>query len=165
MGTILFLSGQHIFIVMIVVLLLFGADKIPEVAKGIGKGMRDFKKATDDIRKEIEESTRDIRGDMNDIQSSIRKDVNEISLNVRKQANDISETLKNDYPGTNPSVQNDYPAQASSADTGDNNKGEEQMKPAENNPDIKVGNIDNPSYPENNQYGDPADANQSKAES
>ena len=96
MGTILFLSAQHILIVMIVVLMLFGADKIPEVAKGIGKGMRDFKKATDDIRKEIEESTRDIRSDMNDIQSTIRTGVNDFSEKLQKDANDVSQSMKID---------------------------------------------------------------------
>jgi len=53
MNHILFISGQEIFIVMIVVLLLFGAKKIPEIAKGLGKGMREFRKATDDIKREI----------------------------------------------------------------------------------------------------------------
>ena len=53
MNHILFISGQEIFIVMIVVLLLFGANKIPEIAKGLGKGMREFRKATDDIKREI----------------------------------------------------------------------------------------------------------------
>ena len=47
MGTLIFISGQEIFVIMIVVLLLFGADKIPEIARGLGKGMRDFKKAMD----------------------------------------------------------------------------------------------------------------------
>lgn len=41
--TILFISGPEIFIVMVVVLLLFGAKKIPEVARGIGKGMNEFR--------------------------------------------------------------------------------------------------------------------------
>ena len=42
MNTLLFISGGEIFIVLIVVLLLFGANKIPENARGIGKGMRDL---------------------------------------------------------------------------------------------------------------------------
>ena len=55
------MSGQEIFVIVIVVLLLFGADKLPEIAKGIGKSMRDFRKATDDIKREFETSTSDIR--------------------------------------------------------------------------------------------------------
>ena len=65
------MSGQEIFVIIIVVLLLFGADKLPEIAKGIGKGMRDFRKATDDIKREFEESTSDIRNDFNDVTNSI----------------------------------------------------------------------------------------------
>lgn len=39
------LGGQEVIIVLIVVLLLFGGKKIPELAKGLGKGIHDFKKA------------------------------------------------------------------------------------------------------------------------
>ena len=39
------LSPQHIFVVLIVVLLLFGGKKIPELMKGLGSGINEFKKA------------------------------------------------------------------------------------------------------------------------
>jgi sec-independent protein translocase protein TatA len=42
---ILAISGAHIVIVVIALLLLFGGKKIPELMSGIGKGMKDFKKA------------------------------------------------------------------------------------------------------------------------
>ncbi|MGM0667042.1 MAG: Sec-independent protein translocase subunit TatA/TatB, partial [Bacteroidota bacterium] len=54
----LFISGQEIFIIMIAALILFGAKKLPDIAKGLGKGMREFRKATDDIKKEFNESTK-----------------------------------------------------------------------------------------------------------
>jgi sec-independent protein translocase protein TatA len=38
------MSGPEIFVIVIVALLLFGAEKLPDIAKTIGKGMRDFKK-------------------------------------------------------------------------------------------------------------------------
>lgn len=75
MGTILFISGQEIFIVMVVALLLFGANKIPEIAKGLGKGMREFRKATDDIKKEFNESTQDIQKDIKDVTDSVNKNL------------------------------------------------------------------------------------------
>jgi sec-independent protein translocase protein TatA len=53
MTSILFISGSEVFIVLIVVLLLFGSKKIPELAKGLGKGMKEFKRATEDIKKEL----------------------------------------------------------------------------------------------------------------
>ena len=42
---ILAISGAHIVIVVVALLLLFGGKKIPELMSGIGKGMKDFKKA------------------------------------------------------------------------------------------------------------------------
>ncbi|HRW62697.1 MAG TPA: twin-arginine translocase TatA/TatE family subunit, partial [Bacteroidales bacterium] len=46
LGNLLFISGQEIFVILLVVLLLFGANKIPEIARGLGKGFREFQKAT-----------------------------------------------------------------------------------------------------------------------
>ena len=43
--TILVISGGHILILVVAMLLLFGGKKIPELMGGIGKGMKDFKKA------------------------------------------------------------------------------------------------------------------------
>ena len=62
----LFISGQEIFIILLVVLLLFGANKIPEIAKGLGKGMREFKKAADDIKREMNDHTGDLKKDFKD---------------------------------------------------------------------------------------------------
>ena len=44
-------------IIVLVVLLLFGAKKIPELARGLGRGIREFKDATKEIKKDIEEGT------------------------------------------------------------------------------------------------------------
>jgi len=74
MNHLLFIGGQEIFIVMIVVLLLFGANKIPEIAKGLGKGMREFRKATDDIKKEINDQSREITQDVNKIKDDLTKE-------------------------------------------------------------------------------------------
>jgi sec-independent protein translocase protein TatA len=76
MGSLLFISGQEIFLIVLVVLVLFGANKMPDLAKGLGKGMREFRKAADDIKREIENSTTDIKKDFNDIKDDIKKDIN-----------------------------------------------------------------------------------------
>jgi len=46
-------SSGEIFIIFFVILILFGPKKIPEIARAIGKGMREFKKITDDIKEEM----------------------------------------------------------------------------------------------------------------
>jgi sec-independent protein translocase protein TatA len=90
------MSGPEIFVIIIVALLLFGAEKLPEIAKTIGKGMRDFKKATDDIRQEIETSTSDFRRDLTDVSDTIKKDVTNYSEKIKGDMNDVSESIKND---------------------------------------------------------------------
>ncbi|MEA1896999.1 MAG: twin-arginine translocase TatA/TatE family subunit [Bacteroidota bacterium] len=72
MNSLLFISGGEIFIVLIAVLLLFGANKIPEIAKGLGKGMKEFKKATDDIKKEINDSSSNMVDDIKDIKDTFK---------------------------------------------------------------------------------------------
>ncbi|MBW4888405.1 twin-arginine translocase TatA/TatE family subunit [Mucilaginibacter sp. HMF5004] len=46
-GILLFISGQDLIIIAVVVLLLFGGRKIPEFAKGLGQGIREFKDASE----------------------------------------------------------------------------------------------------------------------
>ena len=52
-STIAWLGGQELWIVFFLLLLLFGAKKLPELARGIGKSMGEFKKAREDFEKEI----------------------------------------------------------------------------------------------------------------
>ena len=48
------LGGSEMVIILIIVLLLFGGKKIPELMRGLGKGIREFKDAKDNVQKEIE---------------------------------------------------------------------------------------------------------------
>ena len=86
-GSILFISGQEIVIIFVVFLLLFGAKSVPDLAKGLGKGMREFKKATDDIKKEFRESTSEITKDINDIKNNIENETREVIDKVNKDIN------------------------------------------------------------------------------
>ena len=51
-----FLGWPEIVAILAVVLLLFGAKKLPELARGLGKGINEFKKASRDVQDEIERS-------------------------------------------------------------------------------------------------------------
>ena len=48
-----FLGGQELLIILVIVVLLFGAKKIPELAKGLGTGIKEFKKASTDAEKQL----------------------------------------------------------------------------------------------------------------
>lgn len=54
-----------------VVLLFFGAKNIPNLAKGLGKGLREFKDATEGIKREIEKSSQEIEKEGNDIKKTL----------------------------------------------------------------------------------------------
>ncbi|TCI85003.1 Sec-independent protein translocase subunit TatA/TatB [Tenacibaculum sp. M341] len=77
----LFIGGPEIFVVLLFVVLFFGADKIPEIARGLGKGMRQIKDATNDIKKEINDSAKSQGLDTN-IVSDINKEINDVKDNI-----------------------------------------------------------------------------------
>ena len=59
MAHLLFIGGigmQEVLLIALVVLLFFGGKKIPELMKGIGKGVRSFKEGMNNIEKEVENS-------------------------------------------------------------------------------------------------------------
>lgn len=58
-------GAPEIIVIAIVVLVLFGAKRIPELARGLGQGIKEFKQASQDIKKEIDESSRDINNAVN----------------------------------------------------------------------------------------------------
>ena len=50
------IGGQELLVILAIVIILFGAKKIPELASGLGKGIKEFKKATREADKEIEDA-------------------------------------------------------------------------------------------------------------
>ncbi|WP_408046162.1 Sec-independent protein translocase subunit TatA/TatB [Tenacibaculum crassostreae] len=80
-GIFLFIGGPEIFVILLIVVMLFGADKIPEIARGLGKGMRQIKDATNDIKREINESAKN-QGIDTDFVRDINKEVNEVKDNI-----------------------------------------------------------------------------------
>lgn len=53
-------GGMELVVIVLIILLLFGAKKIPELARGIGQGISEFKKASSEIRKEIERGAQEV---------------------------------------------------------------------------------------------------------
>ena len=55
------LGAGEIILIVLVILLLFGAKKIPELAQGLGKGMKEFKKSLKDVEDEIKKTDDEIK--------------------------------------------------------------------------------------------------------
>lgn len=61
--------------------MVFGADKIPDIARGMGKGMRTLKDATNDIKQEITK-TADKQGIDTSIVKDVKKEINKVKDNI-----------------------------------------------------------------------------------
>ncbi|MCL4141930.1 UNVERIFIED_CONTAM: hypothetical protein GTU68_062405 [Idotea baltica] len=72
--------------------MVFGADKLPEIARGLGKGMRTLKDATNDIKHEITKSA-----DANGIDTSIVKDVKKELDSVKDDLGDFTGSVKRKF--------------------------------------------------------------------
>ena len=64
----------ELIIIFLVILMLFGSKRLPELARGLGKGMREFKKATRELRDEL---------DISEIEQDIKKDIGQLD-NVQR---------------------------------------------------------------------------------
>jgi sec-independent protein translocase protein TatA len=48
------IGGSELFLILLVILVFFGAKKLPELAKGLGQGIREFRKAAKDVQEEVD---------------------------------------------------------------------------------------------------------------
>ena len=60
----LFIGGPEIIVVLLFIVMFFGSKKIPELAKGLAKAMREVKDASNDIKKEIRDSASSVKDDL-----------------------------------------------------------------------------------------------------
>tara|TARA_R110002050_G_scaffold299184_2_gene464084 strand:+ start:113 stop:400 length:288 start_codon:yes stop_codon:yes gene_type:complete len=87
----LFISGAEIGFIMFMILLVFGADKVPEIARGMGKAMRQIKDATNDIKSEITKSAEkqgidiDITKDVQKQIDKVKEDVDEVTGPIKRK--------------------------------------------------------------------------------
>jgi sec-independent protein translocase protein TatA len=87
-------GGTELIFIILIVVMLFGSKKIPELARGLGKGISEIKNATGEIQREITEGTRDL--------NSLKDKVN-----VEKQVKDL---FKGDQQKKSSSVDSPQPS-------------------------------------------------------
>jgi sec-independent protein translocase protein TatA len=76
--TLLFIGGTEIIFILFIVVLVFGADKLPEIARGLGKGIRQLKDATNDIKHEVTKSAKENNIIDENSTKSIQKEINKV---------------------------------------------------------------------------------------
>ncbi len=88
----LFISGAEIGFILFIVLLVFGADKVPEIARGMGKAMRQIKDATNDIKSEITKGA-----EKQGIDLDITKDVQKQIDQVKEEVDEVTGPIKRKF--------------------------------------------------------------------
>ena len=84
----LFISGAEIVFIFFIILMIFGADKIPDIAKGMAKGIKKVKDATQEIKTEIKKSAQKKGIDTDSISKEIDK--------VKDDIDDLTGSIKRD---------------------------------------------------------------------
>jgi sec-independent protein translocase protein TatA len=69
------LGGGEIALILFVILLMFGGKGIPGIARTLGKGIREFKNATNDIQRDIQEGTGGLTQQVNEQIQEIKKEI------------------------------------------------------------------------------------------
>lgn len=106
------LGGGEVFLIVLVVIMLFGSDKLPELVKGLGKGIREINDAKNQIQNEIQKSTSSVKEEFEKHTTEILKgtggvkeefvkhtteiqtEIEKVGLSVKRQMGDFSEPIK-----------------------------------------------------------------------
>jgi len=96
-GTLLFfdISGGEIFLIIMVVFLVFGPRRLPELAKKVGKGIFELKRATSEIKREITIETNKIKNEITKETKQIEKDI------------DLEQSIEEEYKKKQEAVDNE----------------------------------------------------------
>ena len=87
----LFISGTELVFIFFIVLLVFGADKIPSIAKSLAKGVTQVRNATNEIKSEIQKSV-----DSNELRGGVGKDIKEEVDKVKEDFDELTDSIKRD---------------------------------------------------------------------
>lgn len=85
----LFIGAPEVMIILLIVVMVFGADKIPEIAKGLGKGIRQVKDATNEIKRDINESAKN-----QGLDTDFTKDIKNSITDVKENIDDLTGPIK-----------------------------------------------------------------------
>lgn len=92
MNLIYFISGGEIAVILLIVVMVFGADKIPDIARNLGKAVKSVKNATDDIKSEINKSSERVTKDFDKV--DITKQIDEETTKVKEDIEEITGPVK-----------------------------------------------------------------------
>lgn len=111
------ISGGELLVIMLVVFLVFGPDKMPEMARKAGRFMNQLKKASNDLTREFKKETAVFEHEINAVQKKANDQVESVSREITRTKKQIASDLSIE---TEPEKQN--PAPATSTEVPDESK-------------------------------------------
>ncbi len=89
----------ELLVIVVIALVLFGPDKLPELVRAFGKAMREFKKATEEVKESFEEETKDLKELKNTVSSEnlLTNFLEEVSASTESET-EISGTAQESVP-------------------------------------------------------------------
>lgn len=91
------IGGGELIFIMFIVLMLFGSDKIPEIARTMGKAMAQLKNATNDIKNEIQKGAEENGFDqkmLTDLTGSITSEINKAKDNLLSETSSLTNSTE-----------------------------------------------------------------------
>jgi len=92
------LGFQELIIIFVIALLVFGPKKLPELGKSLGKGLREFKRATEDLKASWEDQMRDVENPLKDATKDIKQDLQEVERDMKADFYDSPEGARTSSP-------------------------------------------------------------------
>ncbi len=90
------IGGSELIFIILIAVMLFGADKVPEIARTLGKGMAQLKNATDDIKSEITKSAEANGLDVKSLTNGFTDEMDSIKQGINKMVAEETSTKTND---------------------------------------------------------------------
>ena len=76
------LGISEMLVIFIIALLVFGPKKLPELGKSLGKGIREFRKATEDLKSSWDEQMRDVENPIKEVTRDIQQSANDMKKDL-----------------------------------------------------------------------------------
>jgi len=88
------LGVTEVLVILIVAFLLFGPQQLPEVGRQVGKAVKGFKDATDDIRKSVEPELNLMQAEMKSVEQDLESSMKEAEESIKKSAENADAEVK-----------------------------------------------------------------------
>jgi sec-independent protein translocase protein TatA len=87
------ISAGELMVILLAAFIVFGPSRIPEIARKIGRGMNEIRRASDEIKREITKETRKVENELN-VEGSIYKDIKKTADEIRADFENTASPLK-----------------------------------------------------------------------